>query len=206
MIDSLTFIDVKFFLISFVLFFLGLIFSIPVVNKNFVLLLRYPLWIWGKLKSLFERHLSFFPLFILILLFNSFSLLINIFSGFGLILPFLFSLWTGMNVGIIGYYEGKAKALIAMCLSPHAFFELPAVWISLALGMKIGFSLKQGLENTIEIFYQSLNVYFHLIIPLLIVAAIVEAALISFSIKNLQHSRSFPDKPFDTQQYNHNDQ
>ena len=195
-------IDRTLLLISVFLFFMGLICSIPVVKKEIHFLLRYPLWIWNKLKIFLQKQPSFLQLFLLIFFFNSFSLLFNIVSGFGVILPFFFSFLIGMNVGIIGYNEGGLKALFGMFLAPHAIFELPAAWFSTTLGMQIGREILINPDNVEKIFQHSLNFYVQIIIPLLLIAGLIESALIRFFLKSLQHPASLSDKPLDTQQKN----
>jgi len=195
-------IDQNLFLISVFLFFAGLLYSIPVVNKEILILMRYPLWIWKKLKFFLQKQPSFLKLFLLIFFFNSFSLFFNIVSGFAVILPCFFSLFIGLNVGVIGYYEGGWKALFGMLLTPHALFELPAAWFSTTLGMQIGREILINPTNINKFSHQSLSFYIQIIIPLLLIAALIESVLISFLMKSLQHPASFPEKPLDAQQEN----
>ena len=57
---------------------------------------------------------------------------------------------------------------------------MPAVFISLGLGLKLGmfiFSKKPGLELR-KRFFESLNVFLFIVVPLLIIAAIIEGILI----------------------------
>jgi len=199
-------IDFNLFLLSAGLFFAGLIFSIIVVKRDITFLLRYPLWIWNKLKALLQKQPSFLKLFLLIFFFNSCSLLFNIISGFGVALPYLFAFITGMNVGIIGYKEGGIKALFVMFFVPHAILELPAAWLSTTLGMQLGRELLIKTSNTGDVFILSLTIYLQIIIPLLLTAALIESALIHFSLKKLQHPASFSDEPFETQKQNNGNQ
>lgn len=66
-------------------------------------------------------------------------------------------------------------------LLPHGIFELPAVFISLALGLRLGmfiFSENRGTEF-MERAKNSMIIFVLIVIPLLIVAAIIEGLLIS---------------------------
>lgn len=194
-----------FFLASF-LFFAGVLAAIPAVKKDITFLLLYPLWVWKKLKEILEKNNSFLKLFFLIFVFNSLSLFTNFLSGFGIILPYLLLLFTGLNVGIIGYKEGKLKALFVMFLSPHAFFELPALWMSAMLGMKIGANLVSSATEIFDLFGLGLLFFGGIIIPLLLIAALIESALIRISIISLKQSPPLPAEPLQTQEQNHSNE
>ena len=199
-------IDRTLLLISVFLFFVGLICSILVVKNEIHFLLRYPLWIWNRLKIFLQKQPTFAQLFLLIFFFNSLSLFSNILSGFGIILPYFFSFLIGLNVGIIGYKEGGWRALFGTLLAPHVIFELPAAWFSTTLGMQIGREILINTDNVEKFFSQSLGFYVQIIFPLLLIAALIESALISFFLKSLQHSTSLPKKPLDAQQENSENQ
>lgn len=67
-------------------------------------------------------------------------------------------------------------------LLPHGIFELPALFISWGLGIKLGmfiFTKNPGKELKRRLI-QSLKVFLFIVIPLLFVAAIIEGALITF--------------------------
>ncbi len=176
------FIDRTLFLISVFLFFIGLTCSIPVVKKEIRFLLFYPLWVWKRLKLFLQSEPTLPKLFLFIFFFNSASLFTNIVSGIVVFLPFLFSFFIGLNVGIIAYHEGGWKALFGMFIAPHVIFELPAAWISTTLGMQIGCEISAGSNSVTQIVQQSLLVYVQLIFPLLLIAGLIEAALINFII------------------------
>jgi len=69
-------------------------------------------------------------------------------------------------------------------LLPHGIFELPAVFISLGLGLKFGTFIfqKSKLKCFREYLLNSLRVFFLVVVPLLIIAGIIEGSLI-FLIK-----------------------
>jgi len=64
---------------------------------------------------------------------------------------------------------------------PHGIFELPAVFISFGLGIKLGMFIfqKKKLEFFKDYFMNSLRVFLLIILPLLIIAGIIEGILIS---------------------------
>ncbi len=199
-------LDRKFLLISVLLFFSGVLSSILVVKKELRLLLRYPVWMWKQLKKFLLRQPSFAQLFLLIFLFNALSLFVNVISGLSVVLPYLFCFFVGLNVGVIGYKEGGAQALLLMFFSPHVLFELPAAWFSTTLGMQLGKAVCKGISVSAPVFKQSFIFYFQIIVPLLLIAGLIESALISHHIKLSKHAASFSDKPLHGQQDNYPNQ
>lgn len=64
---------------------------------------------------------------------------------------------------------------------PHGVFELPAIFISLALGLKLGmfiFSKEKGKEFFTRARY-SIIIFVFIVLPLLVVAAVIEGLLIA---------------------------
>lgn len=190
-------ITIELFLIAAGLFFAGLWLSIGVVKKQIRLLCWYPEWIWEKLQDFLNHRPSLIKLFALIFLLNASSLFFNLISGFGVVLPAVFAILLGMNVGIIAYEEGGIKALASMFIAPHALFELPAAWLSIALGLRLGLEMIAPNSNIRWIFHQNLSLYVQVILPLLFIAAVLESIFVYVSFQKLQHPTSLPQKPFD---------
>jgi len=191
-------ITVELFLLSGALFITGLFLSISVAKKEIKWLCWYPEWIWNKLKTFLEKQPGLGKLLLLIFILNSSSLFLNLMSGFVVVLPVIFAVLTGMNVGIIAYKEGGTKAIILMFAAPNAIFELPATWLSIALGIRLGLEMITNAANVGLLVSQILFIYLHAILPLLLIAALLEAGVIFVSIKKLQHSTALTKEPFDT--------
>jgi uncharacterized membrane protein SpoIIM required for sporulation len=109
--------------------------------------------------------------------------LYSLFSGIFLgIYPTVSSV---VNGAILGYVFSKVYAVSGFSqfwrILPHGIFELPAIFISMGLGAKLGlfFISKNPIRELGRRFYNSLKVFFFIIIPLLIAAAIIEGLLIS---------------------------
>lgn len=109
-------------------------------------------------------------------------------SLFGFILGIVFGIFpffTAVSNGIVlGYVLRKVAEASGSSqfwrILPHGIFELPAVFISLGLGMKLGvswFSAKRNNEFRRR-FYSSINTFLFIVVPLLIIAAIIEGLLI----------------------------
>jgi stage II sporulation protein M len=110
------------------------------------------------------------------------SILIGLFLG---IFPIVSDLTNGV---ILGYVLARASEVAGISswwrLLPHGIFELPAIFISFSLGIRLGFSAfinkKYRVQEFKRRFYNSINVFLMVIIPLLIIAAIIEGILIGF--------------------------
>jgi uncharacterized membrane protein SpoIIM required for sporulation len=71
---------------------------------------------------------------------------------------------------------------IVLSLFPHGIFEFPAIVISLGFGLRLGMFVFS--KNVKEEFFkrseQGIKVFIFLVLPLLFIAALIEAALIIF--------------------------
>ena len=107
-----------------------------------------------------------------------FGMLFGMFLG---ILPMFSSLTNGL---LLGYVYAKASAIdglgVIWMLFPHGIFELPAVFISLGLGLKLGMFIftHNKKKNFVERLQKSLKVFLTIVLPLLVIAAIIEGILI----------------------------
>ena len=167
---------------SFILFFLLAVvgFLFPIFFQQQILdLIRelinqtQGLSIWGMIRFIFVNNLksSFFAIFCGIL--------------FGII-PFAILVVNGY---VLGFVASKTTALqgylVLWRLLPHGIFELPAVLISIGIGMRLGMFLfiykgENKLRELGKWLIESLRVFVFIIIPLLVLAAIIEAGLIIF--------------------------
>lgn len=90
-----------------------------------------------------------------------------------------------LNGSVLGYVMAHATAIEGLStiwrLVPHGIFELPAIFISVGLGMRLGMFIfeknkKQALISRLK---SSMKVFITIVLPLLIIAAIIEGILIS---------------------------
>ena len=99
---------------------------------------------------------------------------------FGLI-PIIATLANGYVVGFVTSIVVSSEGVLSLWrLFPHGIFELPAVFISLGMGVKFGTFIfqKKKAEAFREFFWNSLRVFVFIVIPLLIIGAIIEGSLI----------------------------
>ncbi len=116
-------------------------------------------------------------------------------SGLGILfgvifcfVPFFVSVSNGYILGYVirtlfvkmGLAEGGTYLWRVL---PHGIFELPAVMISLGIGIRLGISFFGSLnKNSFKSFFinfkNALKVLFFVVLPLLVIAAIIEGSLI----------------------------
>jgi len=126
---------------------------------------------------------------------NFFQLLIFIFQNnltcaffgmiFGLILGLFPILISSLNGYILGFVANKSveatNFFSLLSLIPHGIFEIPALIISLGLVLRLGsfvFIREKRKEKFFYDFENSLRVFLFIVVPLLLIAAIIETCLI----------------------------
>jgi len=112
-------------------------------------------------------------------------------SFFGVVLGAFFGIfpvWGSLSNGyVLGFVASKVVvnqgANILWRLIPHGIFELPAIFLSLGMGLNLGFCFFKK-KNKYALFrenlIQSLKVFVLIIVPLLIIAAIIESVFMFF--------------------------
>ena len=92
-----------------------------------------------------------------------------------------------LNGTVLGYVFSLASAeggfSVILYLVPHGIFELPAVFISLGLGIRLGLFIfaKDKVKELKYRFFSSIKVFLTIVLPLLIIAAIIEGIFISIT-------------------------
>jgi stage II sporulation protein M len=113
----------------------------------------------------------------------------NIYVSFlSLVLGLLFGIFpiiTSFSNGfIIGYVIQKAVAIDGIItiwkLFPHGIFELPAVIISIGIGLRLGATLIFRMRKLRNECLKALLIFILIVTPLLITAAIIEGCLVFF--------------------------
>ena len=110
-----------------------------------------------------------------------FGMIFGIFLG---IFSIIAGIANGYLLGFVASMSVKNEgSLILLKLLPHGIFELPAVFISLGMGLKLGMFVfqKEKFESLKRDFWNSLRVFLFIVIPLLIIAGIIEGSLIFLS-------------------------
>ena len=113
------------------------------------------------------------------------SALLGLFSGvfFG-VFSFLVALTNGVILGyVFERVAGEVGFFQLWRILPHGIFELPAIFIALGLGVKLGTAIfaKNIRVEFKRRFFESVNAFLMIVVPLLVVAAVIEGILISLS-------------------------
>jgi stage II sporulation protein M len=125
------------------------------------------------------------PFFILALVFvnNSVKSFLSILLGvlFG-IAPVIFVAGNGLILGIFVYevQQESGLAYTAAGLLPHGIIEVPTVLVSAAVGLRMGYELVRYVQGRGHIdteFKRGAKFFLRYLLPLLLVAALVEAFL-----------------------------
>lgn len=140
------------------------------------------------LKEIIEqtKDLGFFGLFKFIFLNNVKSSFFGIVLGivFG-IFSILIALANGFLLGFVASLSVRAENIFVLWrIFPHGVFELPALFISLGLGLRLGFFVFE--DTSKRTFKQELlnsgKAFLLIVIPLLFIAGVIESLfLVSFS-------------------------
>lgn len=111
-----------------------------------------------------------------------FAMIFGIFLG---IVPLIVNV---MNGYVLGFVASKTVALegilVLWRLLPHGIFEIPAIMISVGLGLRLGLFLFVSKNKTWKEFKKwgvdSFRTFVFIVIPLLVIAGIIEGILIIF--------------------------
>jgi len=108
---------------------------------------------------------------------------------FNLLFGFAFGIYPALSAVANGYVLGFVSSisvenggiLTLWKLFPHGIFELPAIFISLGTGLKLStFILKKDKLNSFRNYLiNSIRVFLFVIVPLLIIAGIIEGTLMA---------------------------
>jgi len=109
---------------------------------------------------------------------------------FGMVLGVVLGVFPLMNAVsngvVLGYVLEKSYSVFGFWefwrILPHGIFELPAIFIALGLGTRLGMFIfeKQKKKELRKRIYLSFLAFVLIVVPLLIIAAIIEGFLVSF--------------------------
>ena len=166
------------FWIIFLFFIFTLIgFFIPISDSLLKEILKFINELLEKTKGMSQLELIWF-IFLNNLEVSFFGMVAGIFLG---IFSIIFAISNGLFLGIVSALTVQEEGYsVLLSLLPHGIFELSAIFISLGLGLKFGsFIFKKKKKQCFEnYFWNCLRVFFFIVVPLLIVAAIIEGSLI----------------------------
>jgi len=110
-----------------------------------------------------------------------FGIIFGIFFG---IYPLISALVNGYVLGFVSSLSVNQDGLTSLFrILPHGIFELPAIFISLGLGLKLGTFIfnKKKIKMFKYYLLNSLRTFLLIIVPLLVLAGIIEGTLIALA-------------------------
>lgn len=149
----------------------------------------FPVFFTDFIKNFIEEilgkteGLGFLGLFLFILWNNVLSSFLGLVFGIALgIAPLFYSFLNGYVLGFVLNASSEVYGLgVILRILPHGIFELPALVVSLGLGLRLGTYLfrKKKKSGFVEELINSGKVFLFIVIPLLIIAGVIEAGLIA---------------------------
>jgi stage II sporulation protein M len=125
---------------------------------------------WGLFRFIFFNNIQS----------SFFAMILGVFFG---IFPVLAAIANGYLVGFVSALSVQNAGVFSLWrLLPHGIFELPAIFISIGIGIKLGtfWFKKEPIKKLENDLLEALNAFFLIVLPLLIIAGIIEASLIFF--------------------------
>ncbi len=130
---------------------------------------------WITQLNPFERMLAIFKN-------NAINSLLALVMGIGFgFVPFFLIAVNGLFLGMVAEIFSTEKGILFVlaAILPHGIIELPMVFLSAAIGLRLGYEMYRFLKgertNMKEEFMQGLWFYLVRILPLLFVAAVIES-------------------------------
>ena len=172
--DSKNFI---YFIMAIFVFFILVGFFLPVPETLAEQIFKFIQELIDKTKDLSQIELIKF-----IFLNNIQSSFVGmLFGGVLGIFPIIGAIFNGYLIGFVAAYSVESGGfLVLLNLVPHGIFELPAIFLSLGLGLRLGMFVfeKNRFKKFSIYFLNSLRVFILIVLPLLIIAALIEGSLI----------------------------
>lgn len=166
-----------FFAASVFLFFclIGYFFEIPLEIEKIVLEKIKEIGALFEGKGIYETTWMIFSNNIYVCFM---SVVFGIFLG---IVPLVISITNGFMIGFVSKKAVEQEGILTLWrLFPHGIFELPAVIISLGLGIKLGITFITNFKMLKKEVKRTAAVFTFIIVPLIVLAAIIEGVLVSF--------------------------
>ncbi|MDK2795597.1 MAG: stage sporulation protein [Archaeoglobaceae archaeon] len=122
-----------------------------------------------------------FSIFALILINNSIksfiAMILGIFFG---IVPLFFLFANGLIIGFFAKLIGEKIGLFhfLLLLLPHGILEIPAVILACSYGFWLGIEFAKSRKNIAEKLSFAIGRYLKIVLPMLIIAAMIETTLI----------------------------
>ncbi|MCX6748262.1 MAG: stage II sporulation protein M [Candidatus Pacearchaeota archaeon] len=148
----------------------------------------FPRILEEQIKKLIEdlakqtEGMNFSQLFVFIFTNNLKTAFLGMVFGIIVLIPVFYCFFNGYVLGYVAkLVSDKQGFVVLLKILPHGVFEIPALFLSLSLGLKIGMFIFFGKKKKYlkESFENGFRIFVYVIIPLLLVAGVIEAGLIA---------------------------
>ncbi len=132
------------------------------------------------------NEMDVFGLLSFIIINNVSKSLVFMLAGFILgIPPLFFTVLNGFFIGWIVLTFGKDYGFffVTVGLLPHGIIEIPAILLSMAMGMGLGYSLinrLRGKSGLVRDFRSAIGLYMRTLVPMLFFSAVIEVTITPF--------------------------
>jgi len=132
--------------------------------------------------ELYPSWIIFLAFFAVLFLNNSFTCFLDIILGPLIGIFPMFSAF--INGGILGWFAREGGLIIFLAIVPHGIFELPAFLLSASIGLRLGREVlkRKGERHLKKELRNGLRIFLILVLPLLLIAALIESFLIVASL------------------------
>ncbi|MDH3353086.1 MAG: stage II sporulation protein M [Nanoarchaeota archaeon] len=165
-----------------------IVFALGIFTLTFLVGFTFPIFFKEEIIKFITEMIasldgkSTIELITFIFLNNAQASLMAILLGIGLgIFPLITTVINGYLLGFVARKIVSQEGLLVLWqLLPHGIFELPAVFFSIGIGIKIGTDLfkKDTKEKLKHDFKEGIRFFVFVIFPMLLIAGIIEGVLI----------------------------
>ena len=193
--DHLNLLSFNIVILSIILFFVGYTLAPTIYYRKIRFFLAYPMWLNHFLESWMENKKMVLFAFFSIFFINAGFLALVLLSGSIPVLPMILLIWMGINIGVITYHTLKGQFYYSYLFTPVAILELGAVFITFSMALNINlltlgkiFAPYTKPFSGMEAYWDTFKI---IVIPLLVLAGILE--LVLFKISKKLNDGSNPD-------------
>jgi len=167
---------------DFVIISLGIFCAFIILGFAFPIFFQKQIFEFLNQMVLEFEGLGIFKTILKIFLNNSLASILSIVFGVFLgIYPILSAVINGYLVGFVSRFSVEQEGLFILWrFLPHGIFEIPAIIFSFAIGLKIGIELLKSKKNFKNNLLEAGRIFIFVILPLIILAAIVEGILVFY--------------------------
>lgn len=167
-----------------------IVWSLGIFSFIFIIGFLFPFFFREEIISLISELMyslegkNLYELITFIFLNNLKVSLIAMISGIFIgIFPFIALILNGYVLGFVARESAELQGILVLWrIFPHGIFELPAIFFSTGIGLKIGLDLlkKDWKKKLKHNFKEGIRFFIFFVVPLLIIAAIIEGLLIIY--------------------------